>query len=309
MNGLLVVNKPTGPTSHDVVYKIRKWSGERRAGHTGTLDPLASGVLVVCLGIATRISEYLIGGDKQYRALIRFGQTTDTYDTEGEVINQHPVELTLSDIEAALEGFRGPIRQIPPAFSAVQINGRRAYDLARKGQRPDLTPRTVTIHALSICDWRPPDLTLDVTCSAGTYIRSLAHDLGERLGCGGHLAGLTRTAASGFTLAEAHTLDHIQAAFKAGHGAELIRPADCALSHWPEVRLDAASADRLQHGHPAPFVVTGVMTTSAVPLAAEAATTNLLLGRAYDPRGNFIAIVEADSATQQWKPKKVLIHA
>jgi len=296
MNGLLIVHKPTGLTSHDVVYKIRKWSGERRVGHTGTLDPLASGVLVLCLGPATRLSEYLISGNKRYRAIVRFGQTTATYDAEGEVIDQRAVDLSAADIEAAFDHFRGPIQQVPPAFSAVQINGRRAYDLARKGQRLDLAPRAVTIHALSVCDWHSPDLTLDVTCSAGTYIRSLAHDLGGRLGPGGHLVGLTRTAVGtasrAFTLEDAHTLDHIQSAFKAGRGAELLRPADWALSHWPEVLLDAAGTDRLQHGHPVPMVDEGTG-----------------LGRAYDPHGNFIAIVEADSTLRQWKPKKVLARA
>lgn len=309
MNGLLIVHKPTGPTSHDVVYKIRKWSGERRVGHTGTLDPLASGVLILCLGPATRLSEYLLGGDKQYRAVVRFGQTTDTYDSEGDVVEQHAVNLSAADIEAALNHFRGPIQQTPPAFSAVQIQGRRAYDLARKGETPDLTPRAVTIHALAVCDWRSPDLTLDVACSAGTYIRSLAHDLGRGLGCGGHLVGLTRTTASGFTLAEAHSLDHIQSTCKAGRGGDLLRPADCALGHWPEVRLDAAEANRLQHGNPVTMHPSFVVTASAVPTAAEAAITSAVLGRAYDPHGNFIAVVEADPTRRQWKPKKVLTPA
>jgi tRNA pseudouridine55 synthase len=291
MNGLLIVNKPVGPTSHDIVYKVRKWSGERRIGHTGTLDPMAGGVLILCLGTATRISEYLLGGDKHYQAVARLGQTTTTYDAEGQFVEQGPVNLALEQIESALPKFRGTISQVPPAFSAVQVDGRRAYDLARRGEAPDLAPRSVTIHRLDLLSWQPPDLALSVACSAGTYIRSLAHDLGQALGCGGHLVALTRTAAGGFTLEDAHDLARIESAFKAGRGQELIRPTDHALKHWPAIHLDSAGADRITHGNPVPI--------QNLPQSA-------CLGRAYDPGGHLIAIVEADPATQQWKPKKVL---
>ncbi len=311
MNGLLIVNKPVGPTSHDIVYKVRKWSGERRIGHTGTLDPMAGGVLILCLGPATRISEYLLGGDKQYRAVVRLGQTTTTYDAEGQFLEQGPVNLTLEQIESALPKFRGTISQVPPAFSAVQVGGRRAYDMARHGETPELAPRSITIHGLDLISWQSPDLTLNVTCSAGTYIRSLAHDLGQALGCGGHLAALTRTAAGGFTLEDAHELSDVESAFKVGGGKELIRPTDHALSSWPAVRLDAAGANRIMHGNPVPMQNPPEGSRSAPERSGvgEPSGGFPCLGRAYDPDGGLIAIVEADPASGQWKPRKVLAIA
>ncbi|HKZ70850.1 MAG TPA: tRNA pseudouridine(55) synthase TruB [Anaerolineales bacterium] len=291
MNGLLIVNKPVGPTSHDIVYRIRKWSGERRVGHTGTLDPLASGVLVICLGTATRISEYVLHSDKRYTAVIRLGQTTATYDSQGRVVDQRPVDLTQDQIEPALAAFRGEITQTPPAYSAVQVGGRRAYDMARQGEEVDLKPRTVTIHSLNLLAWKSPDLTLDIFCSAGTYIRTIAHDLGQALGCGGHVTGLTRTATGPFKIEDAVPLGELQNLKPLGF-LKLLKPTDHALLEWPEVKLDAEGANRIQHGNPVP------LTPGATGL-----------GRAYDPRGRLVALVEADPANNEWKPKKVLITA
>lgn len=291
MNGLLIVNKPIGPTSHDIVYKIRKWSGERRVGHTGTLDPLASGVLIICLGTATRISEYLLHTDKRYTAVIRLGQTTATYDLGSRVIDQRPVNLTAAEIESALAQFRGTITQTPPTYSAVQVNGKRAYDMARRGEDVDLKAREVTIHELKVVEWKSPDLTIDIFCSSGTYIRSIAHDLGQALGCGGHIVSLTRTATGPFTIADAHPLSDLQN-LKPLQILKLLRRTDDALLQWPEIRLDAEGANRIQHGNPVPLTPGGAG-----------------LGRAYDPRGRLIAIIEADPANNEWKPKKVLITA
>ncbi|HLF01683.1 MAG TPA: tRNA pseudouridine(55) synthase TruB [Anaerolineales bacterium] len=291
MNGLLIVNKPVGPTSHDIVYRIRKWSGERRVGHTGTLDPLASGVLVICLGTATRISEYVLHSDKRYTAVIRLGQTTATYDSQGRVVDQRPVDLTQDQIEPALAAFRGEITQTPPAYSAVQVGGRRAYDMARQGEEVDLKPRTITIHSLNLLAWKSPDLTLDIFCSAGTYIRTIAHDLGQALGCGGHVTGLTRTATGPFKIEDAVPLGELQNLKPLGF-LKLLKPTDHALLEWPEVKLDAEGANRIQHGNPVP------LTPGATGL-----------GRAYDPRGRLVALVEADPANNEWKPKKVLITA
>ena len=291
MNGLLIVNKPVGPTSHDVVYKIRKWSGERRVGHTGTLDPLASGVLIICLGTATRISEYVLHSDKRYTAVVRLGQTTATYDSQSKVIDQRPVNLVAEQIEAELAKFRGTITQTPPAYSAIQVAGRRAYEMARQGEEVDLKPRTITIYHLNLLQWKSPDLSLDIHCSSGTYIRSIAHDLGQALGCGGHIVSLTRTATGRFTLADTVTLTELQG-LKPNQFLKLLRPTDEVLIDWPEVRLDAEGANRIQHGNPVPLTPGGTG-----------------LGRAYDPRGRLVAIVEADLATNEWKPKKVLITA
>jgi tRNA pseudouridine55 synthase len=291
LNGLLIVNKPVGPTSHDIVYRVRKWSNERRVGHTGTLDPLASGVLIICLGPATRISEYLLASDKKYRAIVRLGQSTDTYDAQGTFTQYNTqVDLTQEQIETALKNFRGKITQTPPAYSAVQVGGKRSYEAAREGEPMDLAPREITIYSLDLVSWKSPDLVIDVACSAGTYIRSLANDIGQALGVGGHIASLMRTATSNFTLKDAHSLNDIETAFRAGKGASLVIETDRALSDWQEVKLDADGAKKIMHGNPA-------------PMSAPAAG----LGRAYDPQGRLVALVEADTTTNEWKPKKVLI--
>jgi tRNA pseudouridine55 synthase len=201
--GLLVINKPIGLTSHDVVNKVRWLSGIRRVGHAGTLDPLASGVLLLAVGRATRLIEYLVGRSKRYQAVVRLGQETDTYDREGEVVAERPVQVTDSQLEAALERFRGPIEQVPPMFSAVKQGGQPLYRLARRGQAVERPARAITIYELSLLDWRPPEIELLIHCSSGTYIRSLAHDLGQVLGCGGHLATLRRLAVGDFTLDQA----------------------------------------------------------------------------------------------------------
>lgn len=292
MNGLLIVNKPVGPTSHDIVYKVRKWSGERRVGHTGTLDPLASGVLIICLGTATRISEYILHSDKRYTATVRLGQTTATYDSQGAILEQKPVDLAREQIESALSQYRGTITQKPPAYSAIQVGGKRAYEMARDGEEVDLKARTITIHSLNLVSWTEPDLTLDITCSSGTYIRSIAHDLGQDLGCGGHIAGLIRTATGPFSLDDAHDLSDLQNLRPLGF-IQLMRPTDDALLMWPEVHLDVAGATRIQHGNPVPL--TPGQTSG--------------LGRAYDPRGRLVAIVEVDLPNNEWKAKKVLITA
>lgn len=292
MNGLLIVNKPVGPTSHDIVYRVRKWSGERRVGHTGTLDPLASGVLIICLGTATRISEYILHSDKRYTAVVRLGQTTATFDSQGAILEQKEVNLSREQIDEALNKFRGTIEQTPPAYSAIQVGGKRAYEMARDGEEVELKARTVTIHSLDVVSWKSPDLTLDIHCSSGTYIRSIANDLGQALGVGGHIVGLTRTATGPFTLEDAHELNDLQN-LRPLSFLQLMRPTDDALLEWPEVKLDADGANRIQHGNPVPL--TGGYTEG--------------LGRAYDPRGRLVAIVEVDLEHNEWKPKKVLITA
>ena len=180
ISGVLIIDKPKGITSHDVVARIRKLSGQRKAGHTGTLDPLATGVLIVCLGQATRLIEYVMTGRKQYQAAIRFGVTTDTLDAEGKVVAQHDTSaLTETRLRDILPIFQGDIEQVPPIFSAIKKDGQPLYKKARTGQSVEVDARLVTIHALNWVDWQPPILTLDVTCSSGTYIRSLARDIGE----------------------------------------------------------------------------------------------------------------------------------
>jgi tRNA pseudouridine55 synthase len=295
VSGFILLDKPSGPTSHDMVMTVRRGTGEKRVGHAGTLDPLATGLLILCLGAATRLSDYLRDKDKRYLARVRLGQTTNTYDADGEITATSVFDLpSRTEVEITLKKFRGPIEQRPPAFSAIKRGGKKAYELARAGEAVDLAPRPVEIYMLELLDWQPPDFTLDVTCSSGTYIRSLAHDLGQTLGCGAHLTGLRRIASGRFQIEEAVTLDELQKAFAAGREAweRYLRPADLAVADWPKVRLTAEAAARIQHGQPVPL---------------ENGEQESRYARAYNSAGEFIALLRADSQARVWRPYKVLI--
>jgi tRNA pseudouridine55 synthase len=291
--GLILLDKPSGPTSHDMVYAVRRGAGQKHVGHAGTLDPLATGLLLMCLGPATRLSEYLSGKDKRYMARVRLGQATDTYDSQGQVTSSSDRLPERADVEAALAGFRGPQQQVPPAFSAIKRGGQKAYDLARRGETVVLDARPVIFYAIDLVDWQPPALVLDVHCSAGTYIRSLAHDLGQLLGCGAHLSGLRRTASGSLSVDDAVPLDRLQAAFTQGDWRQFLRPADAALTDWPAVALSPADTIRVQRGQFVAFLD---------PAAVVAADQ---LGRAYNPAGEFIAVLRADTAAGVWRPDKV----
>ena len=207
ISGVLVVDKPVGMTSHDVVQAIRNGTGLRRAGHTGTLDPRASGVLVILVGPAVRLSEYVSASDKRYQAIIRMGGKTDTFDADGKMTQTNqPVNVTETQFEETLKTFIGEIEQTPPPYSAVKVQGRKAYEMARKGEEVDLEPRKITVHHLEVLEWAPPEVVIDVHCSSGTYVRSLANDLGEKLGCGAYLVGLRRTKSGRFSLRDATPL-------------------------------------------------------------------------------------------------------
>jgi len=217
VSGVLVVDKPVGLTSHDVVQIIRRGTNIRRAGHTGTLDPRASGVLVILIGPAVRLSEYVSASDKRYQATIRLGSSTDTYDAEGEVTSSASVEnITEERFADILQQFVGEISQTPPPYSAVKVQGRKAYEMAREGEEVNLEPRTIQVYSLELLEWAPPEVVIDVFCSSGTYVRSLANDLGKALGCGAHLVGLRRTKSGRFTLRDAVPLRRLQESFVAG---------------------------------------------------------------------------------------------
>jgi tRNA pseudouridine55 synthase len=289
--GLLLVDKPVGPTSHRVVHRVRQGTGIRKVGHAGTLDPRASGLLILCLGAATRLSEYISTSSKCYEAVVRFGAATRTYDGDGEIIRRSSEIPSRGQVEAALPAFTGEIRQVPPPFSAVKIAGQRAYDLARSGKDVDLDPRTVTIYSLQVREYQPPDLALEIECSSGTYIRSLAHDLGERLGCGGFLSVLRRTKAGPFRLDQAVTLDRLERAFIDGTWPSLVRPPLEALPELTRLPLDAEQADRVRLGH-----------------SVDAAPSSQGLACALDPQGELVAILEATNGGQQWHPRKVFLE-
>lgn len=244
MDGVLVVDKPKGPTSHDVVQQVRAALKVKKAGHTGTLDPMATGVLPICLGLATRVAQFITEGDKSYEAVLRLGQTTDTLDAQGKVVQQRPVPpLDRALLEAALDRFRGTFAQTPPMYSAVKVGGKRLYELARAGEEVQRAAREVTVRALELRDFSATEVRLVVTATKGFFVRSLAFDLGEALGCGAHLAALRRTASGHFTLAQAVPLAEV-----AEKGpARLIAVAD-ALVEIPLVRVDAVEAARVRHG-------------------------------------------------------------
>ncbi len=245
VHGILVVDKPAGPTSHDVVDEVRRALGERRVGHTGTLDPFATGVLPVCVGKATRLARFLSESDKTYEGVVRFGFATTTDDDQGEPVGEtRPVTFDIAAVRAAAAHFVGPIDQQPPAYSARRIDGRRMYDMARAGEAFERPARRVTIRDLSVGVLEDDRVTITVRCSAGTYIRSLARDLGAHLGIGAHLVALRRTMAAGFTLADAITLD----AVRSGSAAAAVRPLSSALSELPAVTVNDDGRAALRHG-------------------------------------------------------------
>lgn len=288
ISGVLVVDKPTGMTSHDVVQVIRKGSNIRRAGHTGTLDPRASGVLVVLIGPAVRLSEYVSASDKRYQAVIMLGTTTDTYDADGKTTSSSPVEVTEEQFETELLKFVGQIEQVPPPYSAVKVQGRKAYEMARKGEEVELEPRLINVYSLELLEWAPPEVVIDVNCSSGTYVRSLVNDLGARLGCGATLTGLRRTKSGRFTLRDAVPLRKLNEAFSEGTWYQYLIPAAEALSDWPTIELDHEQVEAIRHGHRIP---------------AETKEQQKVCG--VSEQGELVALMELDEETMEWQPRKV----
>lgn len=252
-DGILVVAKEPGPTSHDIVGLVRRLSGVKRVGHGGTLDPFAAGVLPVFLGHATRLVEYHMRDDKEYRALICFGARSTTDDLDGELTPGDGPAPTRDAAEREMKALTGEIEQTPPDYSAVRVAGRKAYELARHGEKPELRPRRVTIYRFDLTGWDDSDparpiATVEVRCSAGTYIRALARDLGEQLGSGAYLGALTRTGSGPFTLEQALSLDEIRAALVEGRTGELLLPMDTGLDRYPVLKLGAAEVTILARG-------------------------------------------------------------
>ena len=247
-NGILVIDKSAGWTSQDVAAKLRGVFHERRVGHGGTLDPMATGVLPVFIGRATRAAEFLESAEKEYVAGLRLGVVTDTQDTSGTVLVTNPVCVTRAQLEAALRQFLGPIEQIPPMYSAIKINGQKLYELARRGQEVARRPRSITIHALELLEGEGADWTICVRCSKGTYVRTLCHDLGRALGCGGCMSSLRRTRAGSFTLAQAVTMQQVLD-FAAGQDPQqLLMPVDAVFAAHPPLIVTLGQAAKLKNG-------------------------------------------------------------
>jgi tRNA pseudouridine55 synthase len=285
MFGFFNIDKPTGITSHDAVARVRRIVRTKKVGHAGTLDPLASGVLIVAVGGATRLTDYVMHQTKRYRADMTLGITTTTYDAEGEIVTQTAADhISRADIERVLPHFTGEIEQIPPMYSAIKQGGHKLYDLARAGIQVERAPRRITIQACSVIAFAPPRVTLDVRCSAGTYIRSLAYDIGQALGVGAYLSGLVRTESGGFSLTNAVTLDTLEAS--SDPLAYMIAPS-VALADYASVTLDANAQVDIAHGRTIP--------------AHDSPDGITALGYTLD--GRLMAVLESSGG--RWKPGKV----
>ena len=288
-SAILNIDKPSGWTSHDVVARLRRITGVRRIGHAGTLDPLATGVLVVCVGAATRLSEYLMAGDKRYRATLHLGIETDTWDADGQVVARTDAcAVTAEQFCAACAGLVGQSEQTPPIYSAIKRNGQPLYRLARRGEQITADPRPVTIYAIEVLSFAPPLATIDVSCSKGTYIRSLAHDLGRGLGCGAYLAALRRERSGSMGLDTAVPLDVLSATNWREHLSSPWR----ALADWPRVTVTGERRAELLLGR-------------AITLADVKAD----LCFAFDHTGELVAVLTPDATPGLMRPIKVLARA
>ena len=253
MNGIIVIDKPSGWTSHDVVSKLRGLLRERRIGHGGTLDPMATGVLPVFVGRATRAVEFCESAEKEYLAGMRFGLTTDTQDLTGRVLTESGSSVTAGELEAVLPRFTGELEQLPPMYSAVKVGGKKLYELARRGMEAERKPRAVTIRTLELTGWDGKDALLRVVCSKGTYVRTLIHDIGEDLGCGAAMSSLRRTRAGSFTLSDARTLEEVEAASQSGTADLLLRPVDSLFAALPRLTVTEEGEKRIRNGVAFPY--------------------------------------------------------
>ena len=288
--GLLVIDKPTGPTSHDIVNIVRRGTQIRKVGHTGTLDPYASGVLLILLGAVTRLAEYLLEVDKEYLATIRFGTATSTFDAAGRVTATRPFTFREESLEAKLATFVGERLQVPPVYSAIKIGGRKAYDMARAGEEIEMAPRKVHIYELALLRWESPNAVVRVRCSRGTYIRSIAHDIGEAMGSHAHLVSLRRIRLGPFSVERATPVEELKRRFLEGTWEKAAMPASAVLEGWETVQLTAEEAVKIRNG-------------IAVPSPQGSAGR----ARAIAPDGELLAVLEADPVAGTWQPKKVFI--
>lgn len=296
INGFLNVYKPSGPTSMDVVRVIKRLTGQRkRVGHGGTLDPLAEGVLPICLGQATRLMEYLVDSKKHYQMEVRLGVTTSTYDAEGEVIKEgDPAGLSIEQIEEATKRFEGIVFQTPPMYSAIKIDGKRLYKLARSGINVERAPRKVEIPRIEILEFTPGSLVLKVESGRGAYMRSLAHDIGEALGCGGYLIKLVRLSSGPFKVEDAILVDRFQNADGQVSVEDFVQPVDCVLLDMKCATVSNTAERYIRTGQP-------VNLSDEIGPSAR----YMELYRLYTQDGRFLAVVRFDKAKNQWKPTRV----
>src|SRR4051812_35849362 len=289
ISGVVVVDKPSGPTSFDVVRRVKGLYKTRRCGHTGTLDPTATGVLPICIGDATKIASFVSDGEKEYDAVARFGQITDTQDAAGRTLETRPTDgLSEEQVRTALQQFVGLVEQTPPMYSARKVAGTRLYELARAGEEVEREARQVHIDEAKLIFFRPPDAGIFVRCSKGTYLRTLAHDLGQKLGCGGHLRELKRVRVGPFALEDSVGLDTLMAAAREGPESvdRFLFPISRALADLAELQLDAQLARRVAHGHaPGPADLSR-LKAPPFPRGRKVRLT--------DPEGRVLAVGESD---------------
>jgi tRNA pseudouridine55 synthase len=290
IDGIFNINKPTGMTSLEVVKIVRRLSGERSVGHAGTLDPGATGVLPVCLGQATRVIPFIVEAHKIYLAEIELGVSTDTYDADGNVTQKaDPSNITREQVEGVLPSFSGSILQKPPMYSAVKHQGKRLYDLARSGIEVEREPRRADVFRLKLMDWRPPHCTITVECGKGTYIRSLAHDIGQSLGCGAHVKELARLRSGIFDIDDSVTIPQLEASFEHNYWQDILHPIDIVLEDWMAVIVSGEKEHAIKNG------------------------CQLALGegkdedycRAYSIDGRFLAVLHFLPEKSLWHPVKV----
>ena len=298
INGIVNIYKEKGYTSHDVVAVLRKVVGQKKIGHTGTLDPDATGVLPVCLGRATKVCELLTDHDKTYEALLLLGKTTDTQDISGEVLEErNPGDLTEEEVRSCIESFIGEYDQIPPMYSAVKVNGNKLYELAREGKTVERKSRKVQIHGIRILEMNLPHVRMEVDCSKGTYIRTLCHDIGEKLQVGGCMEELERTKVGRFLKEDAVTLDEVRQKMEQGEGAELFTPLDQIFAELPAVTVTDAKAWMSYNGNDLP---------ERFLLEKEAWTDGQEV-RVYDSRKNFIGLYQYRAPKKLFHIKKMFL--
>jgi tRNA pseudouridine55 synthase len=286
---------------------VKRLTGERRVGHAGTLDPAATGVLPVCLGQGTRVTEFLTEATKDYWAQIELGVATDTYDASGRVTQQGDHSgISWSQLESALTPFRGLIQQTPPMYSALKYHGKRLYELARAGIELERRSRPIKIHHLELIDWQPPLATIKVVCGKGTYIRSLAHDLGQALGCGANLKSLNRLRCGLFNIRDAVSVPQLEDAFRYGYWQRFVYPIDTVLLHWTAMVISDETGKVIRNG--CPLVLENNEENGRLKQCLPAASSSENRCRVYTPDGCFLGVLRFNPEKEQWQPEKVFHH-
>jgi tRNA pseudouridine55 synthase len=305
MDGILNINKPPGRTSFSIVSAIKRLSGVKRVGHAGTLDPAATGVLLVCLGQGTRITEYLMDDRKTYLAEIEFGITTDTFDGDGAVTaREDPSGIDREKLESALSSFTGLTHQIPPMYSAVKHRGKPLYRLAREGKTVERKIREVQIDSIDLLDWQPPVATVEIVCGKGTYIRSLAHDLGQTMGCGAYLKNLVRTRCGTFDITDSVTMEQLEEAVESERWQDYLYPIDAVFAGWTAIVVGDEAREAIRNGRP--LDTDDEAFSSLGPSGQDDVTAGRC--RVYALNGDFVALLRFNPEKCRWQPDKVFIR-